>query len=276
MFNHSKSSRILVSKGTLSFNVVRGSQHNYYTQSSQDQYSFSSGEEWKQEIYREYQRTPRGQIKLTETLFETETQTGQHYEDLINGSNISETKRVFYLARTMSRTRESSPFLVVKYTGRDAKKAFETDVLKFAQLKQIRDPVFPQLRGFNDSDIPMVIFQDSLIPARHAMEYTQNSAAMLCYLRLQRDQIALTLPFSTAQIIGLPQGILGDFDIWPIAPWNQHRYRSRGILTGVLVLALFSVASQRVQRCHTSRLLVAEWRGRVYPFSIIGNGTRCD
>ncbi|KAJ8080131.1 hypothetical protein PM082_016959 [Marasmius tenuissimus] len=54
---------------------------------------------------------------------------------LIEGSDTSGAKRVFHLACSVSGTRESPPFLLVKYTGRDAKRAFKMDVLQFSRLK---------------------------------------------------------------------------------------------------------------------------------------------
>ncbi|KAK1227728.1 hypothetical protein PQX77_009281 [Marasmius sp. AFHP31] len=231
MFNHSNSSRTSVSGGT--FSVVHGNQLNYYTGAPRDRRRFLPGEEWKEEIYREYERMPRGQIKLINTISEVKVTERESYEDsgcLTKGSEASErTKRVFHLAQcTVNAARESPPFLVVKYTGRDAKSAFKRDVLQFSQLQ---DPVFPQLRGFNDSEIPMVIFHDLLIPAMHAIEHAQNSPAMVCYLRLQGETAVSNLPPTAARIMlsrseNFPHSEhiwirpqTGDVCLGPAGPW---------------------------------------------------------
>ncbi|KAK1223147.1 hypothetical protein PQX77_013983 [Marasmius sp. AFHP31] len=231
MFNHSNSSRTSVSGGT--FSVVHGNQLNYYTGAPRDRRPFLPGEEWKEEIYREYERMPRGQIKLINTISEVKVTERESYEDsgcLTKGSEASErTKRVFHLAQcTVNATRESPPFLVVKYTGRDAKSAFKRDVLQFSQLQ---DPVFPQLRGFNDSEIPMVIFHDLLVPAMHAIEHAQNSPAISCYLRLQGETAVSNLPPAAACIILSPSENFprsehiwirpqtGDICLGPAGPW---------------------------------------------------------
>ncbi|KAK1227724.1 hypothetical protein PQX77_009275 [Marasmius sp. AFHP31] len=204
MFNHSNSSRTSVSGGT--FSVVHGNQLNYYTGAPRDRRRFHPGEEWKEEIYREYERMPRGQIKLINTISETEVK-GESYKGsgrLTEERETSQAKRVLHLACTVSGTRESPPFLVIKYTGRDAYRAFKMDVLQFSRLD---DPVLPQLRGFNDSQIPMVIFHDLLVPAVHAIQHAQDSPTMLCYLRLQGETAISKLPPATVSIILSQSGL---------------------------------------------------------------------
>ncbi|KAK1219192.1 hypothetical protein PQX77_018102 [Marasmius sp. AFHP31] len=202
MFNHSNSPRISVSGGSLSFSVVHGNQSNSYTQSPQERHHFLPGEEWKEELYREYERTPTGRIRLINTISETGVARRTYEESQsispMERSDASGAKRVLHLACTVRGTRESPPFLVVKYTGRDARHAFKMDVLRFSQLK---DPLFPQLRGFNDSEIPMIIFHDLLIPAMHAIQHAQNSPAILCYLRLQGDTAVSNLSPTTSRAI---------------------------------------------------------------------------
>ncbi|KAK1215932.1 hypothetical protein PQX77_021444 [Marasmius sp. AFHP31] len=45
--------------------------------------------------------------------------------------------------------------------------------------------MFPQLRSFNDSDIPMIVFHDELIPAKQVVEGTRNWFEVICYLSVQ-------------------------------------------------------------------------------------------
>ncbi|KAK1234521.1 hypothetical protein PQX77_002275 [Marasmius sp. AFHP31] len=201
MFNHSNSPRISVSGGSLSFNVVHGNQSNSHTQSPQERHRFPPGEEWKEELYREYERTPTGRIKLINTISETGVARRAYEESRptpwLEGSDTSGAKRVLHLACTVRGTRESPPFLAVKYTGRDARRAFKMDVLRFSQLK---DPVFPQLRGFSDSEIPVIIFHDLLIPATHAIQHAQSSPEILCYLRLQGETAVSNLLYEWHQL----------------------------------------------------------------------------
>ncbi|KAJ8080170.1 hypothetical protein PM082_016998 [Marasmius tenuissimus] len=226
MFNNS--SRISVSGGNNS--VVNGNQVNYY---ARDRRRFLPGEEWKEEVYREYERMPRGKIRLISTISEAEVE-GESYENprrLTEESETSQAKRVLHLACTVNGTRESPPFLVVKYAERDANRMSfeEIDVLQFSRLN---DPVFPQLRGFNDSEIPMVIFHDLLVPARHALEYTQNSPVTLCYLRMQGEAAVSNLPPTTTPVIlaCLTSNVFHSGHIWirpqtgdvclgPAGPW---------------------------------------------------------
>ncbi|KAJ8080106.1 hypothetical protein PM082_016934 [Marasmius tenuissimus] len=235
MFNHSNSPRISVSGGTLSFNVVHGNQFGSHTQSSQDRHHFPPGEEWKEELYREYERMSTGRIKLINTISETgvERRTYEESQSMswLEGSDTSRAKRVLHLACAVRGTRESPPFLIAKYTGRDAKRAFKMDIMRFSQFK---DPVFPQLHGFNDSEIPMAIFHDLLVPANHVIEHAQNSPALLCYLRLQGETAASNLSPTIASIISSapyshnehiwikPQ--TGDVCLGPAGPWIDLRF----------------------------------------------------
>ncbi|KAK1226703.1 hypothetical protein PQX77_010306, partial [Marasmius sp. AFHP31] len=45
--------------------------------------------------------------------------------------------------------------------------------------------MLPQLRSFNDSDIPMIVFHDELIPAKQVVEGTHNWFEVTCYLLVQ-------------------------------------------------------------------------------------------
>ncbi|KAK1235399.1 hypothetical protein PQX77_001382 [Marasmius sp. AFHP31] len=226
MFNRSRSVRI--SGGT--FSVVHGSQHNnYYTKSPRDQRRFGPGEEWKEEIYSEYERTPRGNIKLIKSFSDTQVYPFDKAVSRLYGKNNTvRAKRVVYLASIVNGTQESPPFLSVKYTGRDAIKVifshlldlipdidlnamqvFKADILGFSQIK---DPIFPQLRSFNDSDIPMVIFHDALIPVLQVIEYAQNSLEVNLFICTQAQRVFSNFVLST------------DFRSYPSIPWNSSDY----------------------------------------------------
>ncbi|KAK1215859.1 hypothetical protein PQX77_021511 [Marasmius sp. AFHP31] len=197
MFNHSKSSRI--SGGT--FSVVNGNQLNYYNSQSQSlQHSFLPGEEWKEDIYREYERTARGNLKLISTISETKVYQSDTAVDRMygSGSNVK-AKRVCQWACIVSGTQETQPSLLIRYTGKDAKKVFNADLLSFSRMKS---PMLPQLRSFNDSDIPMVIFHDELIPAKQVTEGAKNSIEVNCYLKTQ-GEIARSNLLSSADSISL-------------------------------------------------------------------------
>ncbi|KAJ8079961.1 hypothetical protein PM082_016786 [Marasmius tenuissimus] len=195
MFNRSRSLRI--SGGT--FSVVHGTQHiNYYTQSPRDQCRFRPEEEWKEEIYSEYERTLRGNIKLIKTISKTPEDTYDESASWVYGNDIIFTtvkaRRVICLASVVNGTQESQPSLSIKYIGQDAKKLFKADILKFSQIK---DPLFPQLRSFNDSDIPMVIFHDALIPVSQVIEDAQNSLEATLFIRTQAERVISDLVLST-------------------------------------------------------------------------------
>ncbi|KAL0057397.1 hypothetical protein AAF712_015958, partial [Marasmius tenuissimus] len=178
---------------------------------------------------------PTGRIKLINTISETGVERRTYEEprsmSWLEGSDTSRAKRVLHLACAVRGTRESPPFLIAKYTGRDAKRAFKMDIMRFSQFK---DPIFPQLHGFNDSGIPMAIFHDLLIPVNHAIEHAQNSPALLCYLRLQGETAASSLSPTIASIILSdpyppnehiwikPQ--TGDVCLGPAGPWIDLRF----------------------------------------------------
>ncbi|KAJ8080004.1 hypothetical protein PM082_016830 [Marasmius tenuissimus] len=120
MFNYSRSPTIL--GGT--FSVVHGNQLNYYRQSLRSRRGFISGEEWKEDIYREYERTSRGNLKIVRTI--SETQVDQ--TSLMHGSNSTvRARHVIQLACIINGMQESQLLLSIKYTGRDAKKHLTAD-----------------------------------------------------------------------------------------------------------------------------------------------------
>ncbi|KAK1215338.1 hypothetical protein PQX77_022063 [Marasmius sp. AFHP31] len=67
------------------FSIVHGSQYNYYMGSEQsverDLIRCQPGEEWKEVLYREYERIPLGRIKLLKTLHHETSplSTGRRY-----------------------------------------------------------------------------------------------------------------------------------------------------------------------------------------------------
>ncbi|KAJ8079993.1 hypothetical protein PM082_016819 [Marasmius tenuissimus] len=202
MFNNSNSFSI-GSGGT--FSVVYGNQVNYCTHPPQTRHRFRSGEKWKESIYREYERISTGNLRLIGTITETKVDRWDTTLKMICGSDRTvEAKRVTQLACVVIGTQETRPSLSIKYTGRDAKKVTFSQPSVLHQMpadfdlnltpssstsSQIRDPLFPQLRSFNDSDIPMVVFHDDLIPAKQVIEGAQNSIEIRCYLGFQ-GQIA--------------------------------------------------------------------------------------
>ncbi|KAK1219412.1 hypothetical protein PQX77_017870 [Marasmius sp. AFHP31] len=108
-------------------------------------------------------------------------------------------KRVFQSACIVVGAQETQPSLSIKYTGRDAKKVFQVDLLRFSR---IRSPMLPQLRSFNDSDIPMIVFHDELIPAKQVIEGAKNFIEVACYLKAQGD-IAHSNLLSSADSLSL-------------------------------------------------------------------------
>ncbi|KAJ8079985.1 hypothetical protein PM082_016811 [Marasmius tenuissimus] len=129
MFNNSDSFSI-GSGGT--FSVVHGNQLNYCTHRPRDQH-FRSGDKWKDSIYREYERISTGKLKLVRTI--SETKVHQYEASIVNMCGSDGTvraKRVVQSACIVIGTQETRPSLSIKYTGRDAKKVFEADLLKFS------------------------------------------------------------------------------------------------------------------------------------------------
>ncbi|KAK1231249.1 hypothetical protein PQX77_005633 [Marasmius sp. AFHP31] len=190
MFNNSNS--VSVSGGT--FSVVHGNQVNYQVELPPNQPRFRSGERWKKSIYREYERIRTGDLKLIRTIGETEVLPAV---SACESDNAVTTKRVFQSACIVIGTQETRPSLSIKYTGRDAKKVFKADLLQFSRIKS---SMFPQLRSFNDSDIPMVVFHDELIPAKQVVDGTHNWFEVTCYLWAQGTMARSNLLASTDSI----------------------------------------------------------------------------
>ncbi|KAK1219350.1 hypothetical protein PQX77_017940 [Marasmius sp. AFHP31] len=181
MFSNSDSFSILGG----AHNVVYGNQLNYHVKLPRNQRRLCSGERpQKKDIFREYDRISTGNLRLIETLSETEVYRsyGASVDRMCGSDSTVTAKRVVHLACIVVGTQETQPSLAIAYTGRDAKKVFLEDFLCFSRIKS---PMVPQLRSFNDSDIPMIIFHDELIPAKQIIEEAQNYIEITCYLAAQ-------------------------------------------------------------------------------------------
>ncbi|KAG7088009.1 hypothetical protein E1B28_012047 [Marasmius oreades] len=62
----------------------------------------------------------------------------------------------------------------------------QTGLRRIFWYQMIRNAHVMQLRGFNDSDIPMVLFHEELIPVHHILQrHRELSIALRCYFALQ-------------------------------------------------------------------------------------------
>ncbi|KAG7088021.1 hypothetical protein E1B28_012058 [Marasmius oreades] len=181
MFNNSAHNNI--TSGT--FNTIYGNQYNTWYPSQHESQRIGSPEEWKVKLSQEYDRIPAGRIKILRTIGESKAWRGEREngdleeQEQFNGLRA---KRVIHSACLIGDREDSPPFLSVAYTGRDAKKVFKRDLIAFSR---IRHGNFVQLRGFNDSDIPMIMFQEEVVPVRHVLERHGHSPALKCYFSLQ-------------------------------------------------------------------------------------------
>ncbi|KAG7087985.1 hypothetical protein E1B28_012024 [Marasmius oreades] len=183
--------------GTANLSIVHGNQNvnTYYLQHAH-QVPGPGEEEWKVKLYREYDRIPAGRIKILETLTENEVWREKYEDDSVNVSWDERwvglrAKRTAHLACLVQGVKESSPFLSITYTGPDAQNVFKQDCLTYSRNRYGN---FVQLRGFNDSDIPMVLFHEELIPVQHIQRRQKSSAALQCYLTLQASIAKKNLP----------------------------------------------------------------------------------
>ncbi|KAG7088004.1 hypothetical protein E1B28_012043 [Marasmius oreades] len=195
MFNHSYSNQV----GSATLNNIQGNQHNhtyYLQQQHQPVPAHAAGEEWKMKMYLEYDRFPRGRIKVLRTVDVRGVSRGEYEDDPDHLESderydTSRANRVARLACLVEGMRESSPFLCVEYTGSDAQKLFKRDCLAFSRS---RHAYAMQLRGFNDSDIPMVLFHEELIPVHHVFQrHRESSIALQCYFSLQASVALATM-----------------------------------------------------------------------------------
>ncbi|KAG7087979.1 hypothetical protein E1B28_012019 [Marasmius oreades] len=174
--------------GTANLSIVHGNQNvnTYYLQHAH-QVPGPGEEEWKVKLYREYDRIPAGRIKILETLTENEVWREKYEDDSVNLSwderrDRSRAKRTAHLACLVEGVKESLPFISITYTGPDAQKVFKRDCLRYSRNRYGN---FVQLRGFNDSDIPMVLFHEELILVQHIQRHHNKSKALHCYITLQ-------------------------------------------------------------------------------------------
>ncbi|KAL0056813.1 hypothetical protein AAF712_016576 [Marasmius tenuissimus] len=174
------------------FSVVHGNQiinynsHDVYFERSNGRNSirFQPGEEWKEMLYQEYERVPIGRIKLTRTLcYAPLVAQRRRYITTSSGEEDHlEAERVIEIASTINGREESLPSLSIRYAGRDAKELFKQDCIHFSRQ---RTTIIPQLRAFNDSDIPIIIFNEELVSIRHFLEHNLYSVQALTYLGFQ-------------------------------------------------------------------------------------------
>ncbi|KAL0057882.1 hypothetical protein AAF712_015467, partial [Marasmius tenuissimus] len=119
---------------------------------------FRPGEEWKEMLYNEYERIPLGKIKILETLCREPVVSSWRRRITANlREDPPEAERVVETASILNGRKESPPLLTIRYTGRDAQKFFKNDCILFSRQ---RSPIVPQLRAFNDFDIPTIIFHE--------------------------------------------------------------------------------------------------------------------
>ncbi|KAK1226645.1 hypothetical protein PQX77_010380 [Marasmius sp. AFHP31] len=166
------------------FSIVQGNQNNNSCSHSQSGerslVRIQPGEEWKEMLYQEYERISLGKIKLLETLRrESPIAPSRRRRIMANEEGCPEAERVVEIASIVDGREESLPLLAVRYAGRDAKELFKKDCIHFARH---RDSTMPQFRAFNDSDIPIIIFNEDLIPASHFLSQNLYSVHAQCYL----------------------------------------------------------------------------------------------
>ncbi|KAL0062307.1 hypothetical protein AAF712_010791 [Marasmius tenuissimus] len=165
-----------------SISVVQGNQNHYYTRSQSSERSlvrFRPGEEWKEMLYQEYERISLGKIKLLKTLCREPLVAPRGRRIMVNSwkEGYPEAKRVVEIASIVDGRRESLPLLTIRYAGRDAKELFKKDCIHFALQ---RASTMPQFRAFNDSNIPMIIFNEGVLcfgPPGPYPEYKDNKSS---------------------------------------------------------------------------------------------------
>ncbi|KAG7087951.1 hypothetical protein E1B28_011994 [Marasmius oreades] len=137
-----------------------------------------------------------GRIRILKTFTENRAWRGEYEDESVNlswdeGRDNSRAKRTTHLACLVEGMSESLPFFSIAYTGPDAQKVFKQDCLRYSRNRYGN---VAQLRGFNDSDIPMVLFHEELIPVQHIQRHHKYSTALQCYLSLQASIAKKNLP----------------------------------------------------------------------------------
>ncbi|KAK1230368.1 hypothetical protein PQX77_006539, partial [Marasmius sp. AFHP31] len=223
MFHSANNPRI----GGGNFSIVRGAQtNNYYLQSQAVVQSCEvpPGEAWKTMLYQEYERIPLGRIKLLKTLCEIPALERRFDKTSDSRKRGIEAKRTVELSCIIDGREECRPLLTVKYTGRDAKEIFREDCMQFSRQRFVyqSEPLdfqsfihaeqSYQLRAFNDSMIPIIIFHEELVSARQFLEHSVHSIHAQCYLRFQtRLNLPVTGPAS-----------LNDLVSWVLSASEEH------------------------------------------------------
>ncbi|KAK1234168.1 hypothetical protein PQX77_002633 [Marasmius sp. AFHP31] len=147
------------------FNIIQGNQNNNSCSHSQSSkrslVRIQPGEEWKEMLYQEYERISLGKIKLLRTLCDKPlvTPSGRYMMTNSEMEDSPEAERVVEVASIVDGREESLPLLTIRYAGRNAKELFKEDCIHFALQ---RTSTTPQFRAFNDSNIPMIIFNEAL------------------------------------------------------------------------------------------------------------------
>ncbi|KAF9257174.1 hypothetical protein L218DRAFT_134394 [Marasmius fiardii PR-910] len=166
MFNNSSS---YLEFGSATLNSIHGNQQNntYYLQhQNQVVPAPAVGKEWTVKMRQQFDWVPPGKINMMKIVSLQGVPRGQ-YEDNPDRledeerSDMTRAYRVAHLACLVEGTRESSPFLCVAYTGRDAQKLFKRDCLAFSRFRHAN---VMQLRGFSDSGTPMTLFHEGKRP----------------------------------------------------------------------------------------------------------------
>ncbi|KAK1219217.1 hypothetical protein PQX77_018073 [Marasmius sp. AFHP31] len=182
---------VSITKGN--FSVVHGNQINNYNSHDlhfhrsmveRNPVRFRPGDEWKENLYQEYERIPLGRIKLLNTICREPVVTSRRRRIMPNvrREDHPDAERVVETASIVDGREVSLPLLTIRYTGRNAKKLFKKDCMLFSRQ---RSPTMPQLRAFNDSDIPTIIFNEELVSANHFLTHNRHSVAAQCYLHFQ-------------------------------------------------------------------------------------------
>ncbi|KAK1221181.1 hypothetical protein PQX77_016018 [Marasmius sp. AFHP31] len=173
------------------FSIVQGSQNNNSCSHSQsgerNLVRIQPGEEWKEMLYQEYERISLGKIKLLKTLCrKSPIAPSRRRRIMANEEGCPEAERVVEIASIVDGRRESLPLLTVRYAGRDAKEDIYLEAARDTHHEiQYSDSTMPQFRAFNDSDIPIIIFNEELISASHFLSHNLNSVHAQYYLYLQ-------------------------------------------------------------------------------------------
>ncbi|KAJ8094197.1 hypothetical protein PM082_023406 [Marasmius tenuissimus] len=121
-----------------------------------------------------FTRLPRAKITLMSRIFSSHVEP---YEYLRRGTSKKDLSaiRVAHLAKTPDLG--SSTSLLIYYTGKDARRVFKRDFVRFAHNHNA------MLLAFDDSPgVPVIIFQDALIPLANVMEVHGYSRLMMFYI----------------------------------------------------------------------------------------------